>query len=86
MFLVHARRVVNVRINFSDIIEVTMWCTFLSKKFLIRIKHQMKIEFLMPYQDEHDVKVFSKKNHSFQSYSYSFKFTNLLQKNQPVMT
>jgi hypothetical protein len=36
----------NMRINFPDIIKVTVWSTFLSKKLSIRIKHQMKVEFL----------------------------------------
>ena len=46
MFLVHARRMMDMCINFPDIIEVTMWSTFLGKKLSIRIKHQMKVEFL----------------------------------------
>lgn len=46
VFLVHACRVMHMCIHLPNIIKVTVWCTFLSKKFLIRIKHQMKIEFL----------------------------------------
>ena len=36
----------NMCINFPDIIKITVWSTFLSQKFPIRIKHQVKIEFL----------------------------------------
>lgn len=50
MFLVHACWVMNMCIHFPHIIEVTMRSAFLSKKFSVRIKHQMKIEFLYGIQ------------------------------------
>lgn len=36
----------NMRINFPNIVKITVWSTFLSQKLPIRIKHQVKIEFL----------------------------------------
>ena len=50
MFLIHTCWMMNMCINFPDIIKITVWSTFLSQKLPIRIKHQVKIEFLTGIQ------------------------------------
>lgn len=50
MFLIHACWVMDMCINLPDIIKVTVWGTFLCKELSVRIKHNMKIEFLIGNQ------------------------------------
>lgn len=55
MFLVHASWVMNMSVDFPNIVKITMGCAFLSEELFIRIKHQMEIKFLKHKRKTHDV-------------------------------
>jgi len=44
MLLVHTSRVMDMGVNFADVVKVSMRYTFLSFKFSLRIQNNMQVE------------------------------------------